>query len=113
MKIKVENLEELIMSTISKQDVEHVAELAKLRFRDDEIGEFTETLGKIITMFEKLNEVDTEGVAFTMNVADNLNRMREDVAETGFDREELMKNVPTKAEGFIKVPAMLEGGGDA
>ncbi len=48
-----------------------------------------------------------------MSVADNLNRMREDIAVPGDDRDELMRNVPTKQDGFIKVPAMLADGGDA
>ncbi|MFV0556490.1 MAG: Asp-tRNA(Asn)/Glu-tRNA(Gln) amidotransferase subunit GatC [Lactovum sp.] len=101
------------MSKITRQDVEHVAQLSKLKFEENEIEAFRETLSKTITMFEKLAEVDTNDVPFTMNVTENINCMREDIAEAGWDREELMKNVPTKVEGFIQVPAMLESGGDA
>jgi aspartyl-tRNA(Asn)/glutamyl-tRNA(Gln) amidotransferase subunit C len=101
------------MSTITKQDVEHVAGLAKLKFEDNEIDNFAETLGKIITMFEQLGEVDTEGVPFTSNPADNLNHWREDIAAPAADRELLLSQVPETEDGFIKVPAILEGGGDA
>lgn len=102
-----------IMSQITTEEVKHVAGLAKLEFAESEISGFTDTLGKIIDMVEMLNEVDTEGVAFTMNVADNDSRMRDDVAVEGFDREKLLENVPTHENGFIKVPAMLTDGGDA
>ena len=101
------------MSKITIEDVRHVAELSKLSFADSEIESFTETLGRIIIMVEKLEELDTTGVPFTMNVADNLNRMREDVVEPAVNREEVMAAVPTKVDGFIQVPAMLEGEGDA
>ena len=101
------------MSSISKKDVEHVAELAKLEFPEDKIDGFTNTLSKILDLVEQLEEVDTENVPFTMNVADNLDRMREDVAEEPVNREKVMAAVPDKADGYIKVPAMLEGGGDA
>ena len=101
------------MSQITTDQVEHVATLAKLAFPDDKIQAFTDTLGKIIEMVETLEEVDTTGVPFTMNVADNESRMREDIAIPGWDREALLKNVPTTENGFIQVPAMLENGGDA
>ena len=64
-------------------------------------------------MVELLNEVDTEGVPFTSNVAANINYMREDVAQPGWNRDELFQNVPEKERGYIKVPAILDDGGDA
>jgi len=101
------------MSQITEEQVKHVALLSKLEFSENEVKSFTDTFGKIIDMVEMLDEVDGEGVPFTMNVADNLNFMREDVAEKGLDREKLMAAVPEKEAGFIKVPAMLSDGGDA
>ena len=101
------------MSQITTEEVKHVAELAKLEFAEQEISGFTETLGKIIEMVEMLEEVDTQNVPFTMNVADNDSRMRQDVATAPFDREKLLENVPTHENGYIKVPAMLADGGDA
>jgi aspartyl-tRNA(Asn)/glutamyl-tRNA(Gln) amidotransferase subunit C len=97
---------------ISEEQVKHVANLSKLAFTPEEVGEFSKTLSKIIDMVELLEEVDTQGVAFTSNVADNVNYMREDVAQAGWDRDELLKNVPESEDGFIKVPAII-GGGDA
>jgi len=98
---------------ISEKQVKHVANLAKLEFADSQIEGFTNTLGRIIEMFEQLDEVDTTGVPFTSNVVNDINVLREDVVVKGTDREELMKNVPVKENGFIKLPAVLDDGGDA
>lgn len=98
---------------ISKEEVTHVANLSKLSFSPEETEEFATTLSKIVDMVELLNEVDTEGVPFTSNVANNLNYMREDEAKAGWNREELFKNVPEKENGYIKVPAIIDEGGNA
>ena len=98
---------------ITQEEVTHVANLSKLKFSPEETAEFATTLSKIVDMVELLNEVDTEGVPFTSNVAANINYMREDIAEKGTDRDRLFKNVPEKDNYYIKVPAILEDGGDA
>ncbi|MFV0561259.1 MAG: Asp-tRNA(Asn)/Glu-tRNA(Gln) amidotransferase subunit GatC [Enterococcus sp.] len=95
---------------ISEEQVTHVAKLSKLAFNQEELASFTDQLGKIIDMIELLDEVDTEGVPFTSNVVETINVMRQDRAHAGWDRDELMKNVPEKEDGFIKVPAILDNG---
>ena len=98
---------------ISEEEVRHVANLSKLSFFEEETTEFATTLSKIVDMVELLNEVDTEGVAVTTTMADRKTVMREDVAVAGDDRDELFKNVPQSEKYQIKVPAILEDGGDA
>ncbi|MHC5247805.1 Asp-tRNA(Asn)/Glu-tRNA(Gln) amidotransferase subunit GatC [Enterococcus sp. LJL90] len=95
---------------ISEEQVQHVAKLAKLSFNQEELQGFTEQLGKIIDMVELLEEVDTTGIPFTSNVAEAINVMREDVAAPGWNRDELMRNVPESEDGFIKVPAIIDNG---
>lgn len=98
---------------ISEEEVRHVAELSKLSFSEAETSEFATTLSKIVDMVELLNEVDTDGVPVTTTMADRKTVMREDVAAAGDDRDELFKNVPQSENYYIKVPAILEDGGDA
>ena len=93
---------------ITKEDVKDVAHLSKLAFDETETAEFAGSLTKIVDMFLKLEEVDTTGVPFTSNVADNINTWREDVAVSGWNRDELFKNVPETEDGFIKVPTIME-----
>jgi len=98
---------------ISEEEVRHVAKLSKLSFSDAETTEFATTLSKIVDMVELLNEVDTTGVPITTTMADRKTVIRPDVAEKGADLALLFKNVPEKENNFIKVPAILEDGGDA
>lgn len=98
---------------ISEEEVRHVAKLSKLAFSDEETTAFATTLTKIVDMVELLNEVDTTGVPVTTTMADRKNIMRDDVAVAGQDKEALFKNVPEREGDFIKVPAILDGGGDA
>lgn len=98
---------------ISEKQVKHVANLAKLEWAESEISEFTGTLGRIIEMVELLDEIDTTGVPFTSNIVNDINVLREDIKVEGMNRDELMKNVPEKQDGYIKIPAILDDGGDA
>lgn len=98
---------------ISEEEVRHVAKLSKLSFSESETTTISTTLSKIVDMVELLNEVDTENVAITTTMADKKNVMRQDIAEEGTDRALLFKNVPEKENHFIKVPAILDDGGDA
>ena len=82
-------------SKITEQQVEHVAELAKLEFKDEELTKFTTQLGSIIDMFEDLTNVDTEGVEPMTSASDRENVMRED-------------NAPDTDDGYIKVPAIID-----
>lgn len=95
---------------ISEEQAKHVAKLSKLSFSEDELKEFTNQLGKIIDMVELLEEVETEGVPFTSNVAHSINVLREDSVVPGMPRKELMKNVPESEDGYIKVPAIIDNG---
>ncbi|EOL46685.1 aspartyl/glutamyl-tRNA(Asn/Gln) amidotransferase subunit C [Enterococcus phoeniculicola] len=95
---------------ISEEEVKHVAKLSKLDFKQEELESFTDQLGKIIDMVELLEEVDTEGVDFTSNVIETINVMRQDRAQPGWNRDELMRNVPETEDGFIKVPAIIDEG---
>ncbi len=95
---------------ISKEEVKRVANLSKLKFSESELEVFTTQMGQIIEMVEQLEGVDTEGVAFTSNVASEISVLREDIVITSESREELLKNVPETKDGFIKVPAIMDNG---
>lgn len=95
---------------ITEDTIKHVATLSRLEFSDDEMGKFTEQMSSIINMANQLQEVDTEGVEETVQVVDRDTVFREDKPEhwQGQNRDTLMKNVPEKANGFIKVPVIIE-----
>lgn len=95
---------------LTKDQVQHVAKLAKLRFSDDELDDFTNEFGRIIDMVEQLQEVDTEGVKPTYHGNELINVMRDDIAKERNKTKELLSNAPQSEGSFIKVPAILESG---
>lgn len=96
------------MSRISTEQVKHVANLARLAITEEEAELFTSQLDAIISFAEQLNEVDTENVKPTSHVLDMKNIMREDIAKKGLPNEEVVKNAPDHADGYIRVPSILE-----
>ncbi|MGM9986235.1 MAG: Asp-tRNA(Asn)/Glu-tRNA(Gln) amidotransferase subunit GatC [Bacillaceae bacterium] len=96
------------MSRITKEDVKHVANLARLAVTEEEVEKFTKQLDDIITFAEQLNELNTEGVKPTSHVLEMKNILREDKAKQGLPVEEVLKNAPDSQDGFIRVPAIIE-----
>ncbi|AWM73377.1 MULTISPECIES: Asp-tRNA(Asn)/Glu-tRNA(Gln) amidotransferase subunit GatC [Lactobacillus] len=92
---------------ITEETIKHVAGLSRLEIDEKEIGKVTEQMSSIINMADQLSEVDTEGVEETVQVVDRDTVFREDKPEHWETREELMKNVPEQANGFIKVPVII------
>jgi aspartyl-tRNA(Asn)/glutamyl-tRNA(Gln) amidotransferase subunit C len=93
---------------ISKQEVEHVAKLARLELSEQEKDKLTDQLSNILTYVETLNSLDTKGVEPTSHVLDIKNVMRDDVAMQGLTQEQALANAPDKAAGHYKVPKIIE-----
>ena len=96
------------MATITKEEVRHVAHLARLAITDEEVEHFTEQLAKIVQFADKLNELDTTDVEPTTHVLPLVNVMREDKSVAGLDRDIMMKNVKDQEAGQVKVPDIME-----
>ncbi|SIT92926.1 Asp-tRNA(Asn)/Glu-tRNA(Gln) amidotransferase subunit GatC [Edaphobacillus lindanitolerans] len=96
------------MADITKDQVKHVANLARLAITDEEADYYADKLGAIIEFAEQLNEVDTEGVAPTTHPVPLINVLREDKPVPGLDRDLMMKNVPEHEDGMVKVPSILD-----
>ena len=96
------------MSSLSRQDVQRVAELARLELSQDELDLFTRQLGDILTYVEQIRALDTTGVAPTSQV---MNRPvdREDVPRPTLTRSQLFDNAPDAAveAGLFKVPRVI------
>lgn len=96
------------MTDITKDQVKHVAHLARLAITDDEAEKLTEELTAIIGFAKQLNELDTEGVEPTTHVLDMKNVMRKDEPKPWITQEEALKNAPDKKDGHYRVPAIME-----
>ncbi|MCC2250468.1 MAG: Asp-tRNA(Asn)/Glu-tRNA(Gln) amidotransferase subunit GatC [Bacillota bacterium] len=96
------------MADISKDQVKHVAHLARLEVSEEEVEMFTEQLSSIITYAEQLNELDTSDVEPTTHVLDIKNVLRKDEPKKWITQEEAMKNAPDQQDGQYRVPSILE-----
>lgn len=96
------------MANISKEEVKHVAHLARLAITEEEAEKFAGQLAAITNFADQLNELDTTDVEPTTHVLPLVNVLREDKSIPGLDREKMMKNVHEQEAGQVKVPTILE-----
>ena len=90
---------------IDRDQVLHVAKLARLKVSDDEVDRIAEELSKILEHVETMNELDLEGVEPTSHVVDLTNVLREDVPRPGLPREKALEQAPDAANGGFRVPS--------
>lgn len=93
---------------LSKETIDHIAELARLDFTEEEKEELVLDMEKVISYLDKLDELDTSYVKVTEHIIPLKNVFREDEVESSFDREEMLKNAPKEEAGYFKVPKILE-----
>ena len=98
------------MATISRDEVEHVAHLARLHLTDEEIDRMQTQLSNILEAIETLADVDTSHVSPTASVIQLENVMREDVATPPMPRAVTLANAPLRDDPFLRVPTVLEEG---
>lgn len=92
---------------IDNQMVNNLAELAKLHFNEQEKVELQKDLQSMIAFVEKLNEIDTTGVAPQLHMSNEMNVLREDEVKGSIDRNLALKNVPQSDGVYIKVPKVI------
>ncbi len=93
---------------IARQEVEHVAELARLELTPEEKERFSAQLNEILTYVDKLNELDTAQVEPTSHVIPMANVWRDDEVRPSLDRELVLQNAPDASHFFFKVPRIIE-----
>jgi aspartyl-tRNA(Asn)/glutamyl-tRNA(Gln) amidotransferase subunit C len=96
------------VTTISEEQVRHVAKLARLALTDEEITLFQKQLSDILTYVETLNRLDTSGVDPTSHVLDIRNVLRKDAVRPSLSAEEAVANAPDRRDGFFRVPKIIE-----
>jgi aspartyl-tRNA(Asn)/glutamyl-tRNA(Gln) amidotransferase subunit C len=92
---------------VTRKDVEYIASLARLRFKDEELENFTHQLNDILKYVEKLNELDTENVEPLSHPVEGCNVFRKDELKPSIPTEEALKNAPSSTEEFFRVPKVI------
>jgi aspartyl-tRNA(Asn)/glutamyl-tRNA(Gln) amidotransferase subunit C len=93
--------------TISREDVEYVAGLARLELTEQETQEYTEQLNSILGYAAMLERLDTDGVVPTAHAVPLHNVLREDQVRTSIKHEKALSNAPDGEEGFFRVPKIV------
>jgi len=94
--------------TLSRDQVRHVALLARLGLEPGEEDYYAEQLSRILEHIERLQQVDTDAIPPTAQVVEVLPVMREDVPGPCLSQEAALANAPESEGGFFVVRAIQE-----
>jgi aspartyl-tRNA(Asn)/glutamyl-tRNA(Gln) amidotransferase subunit C len=93
---------------VTREEVAHVALLAKLEVSPDQVEAFQRDLDAILEHFRNLDELDTENIKPMSHALDLVNVFQPDVPEKQLTQEEALANAPQKAYGHFRVPRVIE-----
>jgi aspartyl-tRNA(Asn)/glutamyl-tRNA(Gln) amidotransferase subunit C len=92
---------------ITKEEVLHVAHLARLDINDADVDRFAGQIGTILDYVDTLKKVDTTGVAATSHAITLTNAFREDEEQGHLDPQDALMNAPEKDDGAFTVPKVI------
>jgi aspartyl-tRNA(Asn)/glutamyl-tRNA(Gln) amidotransferase subunit C len=90
---------------IDREQVLHVARLARLRLTDEEVQGMTGELSKVLDHIETISELDLEGVEPTSHVVELENVLREDVPRPSLSRDKALEQAPDSDDAGFRVPS--------
>lgn len=93
---------------LSREEVEHIATLARLRLSEEEIVKYQDQISGILDYVEKLGAVDTTSVEPTSQVTGLTNIARADEIEPSGIEKELVACAPESSDGFVVIPKIFE-----
>jgi aspartyl-tRNA(Asn)/glutamyl-tRNA(Gln) amidotransferase subunit C len=93
---------------ITPQLFDHIAHLARLQFSEHEKEAIRNDMQKMVSFVEKLNELDTTGVAPLIHMSQVVQTPREDIAHNGNTKTESLLNAPATDGNYFLVPKVIE-----
>jgi aspartyl-tRNA(Asn)/glutamyl-tRNA(Gln) amidotransferase subunit C len=102
-----------VAENISLDQVRHVAKLARLALREDQLVKYAPQLGAILQYIEQINKMDKSAVEPMAHALPLHNVLREDVVEPSLPLEKVLKNAPQTDGPFFKVPKIIGGDEDS
>lgn len=94
--------------TLTLEEVEHIAGLARLKLTEEEKARYREQLSAILDYAARLQSLDTSGIPPTSSVLPPRTILRADEPQPCLSREELLANAPEVTENQFRVPPVLE-----
>ncbi|HEY6837160.1 MAG TPA: Asp-tRNA(Asn)/Glu-tRNA(Gln) amidotransferase subunit GatC [Geobacteraceae bacterium] len=93
---------------ITREEVEHVAKLARLELSEEEMTTFTGQMDAILAYVDTLKELDTDGVVATAHAVPVENAFREDLVTPSIGTDNALANAPARVADFFLVPKVIE-----
>ena len=93
---------------VSREEILHIAKLANLNLKDDEIDKFTLNLQDILNFADIVNNAPVEGLTESFGVNENYNVFRKDEIKVFEDNEALLQNAPEKDRNMFKIPKVIQ-----
>ena len=93
---------------ISKEQIENMANLAKLKFSEEELEKSLDIISTSIENIKILNSVDTENIEPTYEINNHIQFLREDMVKDGLTREEVLQNSIENQYGYFKLFKIVE-----
>ena len=94
-------------SRITPELIRHIAALSRIELDEERILPFTEQLSEIVGYFDKLNQLDTTGVAPLTHAVELANALREDAETPSLPPDQALANAPGEDGSFFRVPKVL------
>jgi aspartyl-tRNA(Asn)/glutamyl-tRNA(Gln) amidotransferase subunit C len=93
--------------SLTKDQVQHIALLARLKLEASEFDDVVDKLSRIVNFVDQLQAAPTEGVLPMAHPLDQTQRLRPDVVTEQIDRDSIQANAPAVKDGFYLVPKVL------
>ncbi len=94
--------------SLDKDQVQHIAMLARLKLADDEFAETVDKLSRIVDFVDQLSQAETKDVVPMAHPLNEAQRLRTDEVTEGDEREALQLNASSVENGFYLVPKVIE-----
>ena len=92
---------------VSKEEILHIANLANLKLKEDEVEKYMGHLEEILNFANTVNKAPIEGLEETIGINEAYNVFRKDEIKQSVKKVELLQNAPEQQEGMFKIPKVL------
>jgi len=92
---------------VSKEEILHIANLANLNIKEDELEKYTEHLEEILNFANVVNNAPIQGLEENISMNETYNVFRKDEIKQSVTREELLQNTSEQQEGMFKIPKVI------
>lgn len=96
------------MAEVSKEELLHIAKLADLNLKDEEVGKYLDNLKEILNFANVVNNANVDGLDITIGANEKKNVFRKDEVVVFEDNEALLANAPEQERNMFKIPKVIQ-----